>query len=332
MAKMKRICELLENKGDNYILPFFWQHGEEESVLREYMGAIHSCGIGAVCVEARPHPDFAGPKWWNDMDIIMDEARRRGMRVWLLDDAHFPTGFANGALENADPKLCKQYLSVNSTDVCGPMPQAEVNVAGMAKTFTFNFGAAQTVYIVSCSGDVPPISVRLMMMRCYAFIASKLVEGSAVDDTLLDLTSLVVDGVLEWDVPDGMWRVFVIYKTRNGGGRSDYINIIDKDSCRVQIDAVYEPHYERYKEDFGKTFAGFFSDEPLFEIPKDSTSMKLSAVRKCRCHGAKMFRVCLKKGWARIGSECFPLCGPTQVIPGSPQRYATPIWIPDSPC
>jgi len=32
----------------------------------------------------------------------------------------------------------------------------------------------------------------------------------------------------------------------------------------VQIDAVYEPHYERYKDDFGTTFAGFFSDEPLF--------------------------------------------------------------------
>lgn len=30
------------------------------------------------------------------------------------------------------------------------------------------------------------------------------------------------------------------------------------------LDAVYEPHYERYKEDFGKTIAGFFSDDPVF--------------------------------------------------------------------
>ena len=70
-----KIKKLLENRGGNYILPFFWQHGEEESVLREYMEAIYNCGIGAVCVESRPHPDFCGPKWWNDMDVILDEAK-----------------------------------------------------------------------------------------------------------------------------------------------------------------------------------------------------------------------------------------------------------------
>jgi hypothetical protein len=59
---VKRVAELLENKGGKYILPFFWQHGEEESVLREYMEVINACGIGAVCVECRPHPDFCGPK------------------------------------------------------------------------------------------------------------------------------------------------------------------------------------------------------------------------------------------------------------------------------
>ena len=31
---------------------------------------------------------------------------------------------------------------------------------------------------------------------------------------------------------------------------------------RYFIDQIYEPHYAHYKDDFGKTFAGFFSDEP----------------------------------------------------------------------
>ncbi|MDR0758613.1 MAG: hypothetical protein LBF74_00665 [Treponema sp.] len=35
-----------------------------------------------------------------------------------------------------------------------------------------------------------------------------------------------------------------------------------RDSCRLLIDAVYEPHYARYTDEFGKTIAGFFSDEP----------------------------------------------------------------------
>ena len=124
-----RVEQLLSDRGENYIFPFFWQHGEEEAVLREYMDVIQSCGIQAVCVECRPHPDFIGPKWWQDFDIIMDEARNRGMKVWLLDDAHFPTGYANGVVNDADPELCKQYLSFNYVDVVGPTPQVVIDIA-----------------------------------------------------------------------------------------------------------------------------------------------------------------------------------------------------------
>lgn len=41
-----KITQLLQNAGDNYIFPFFWQHGETEDVLREYMKAIHEANIG----------------------------------------------------------------------------------------------------------------------------------------------------------------------------------------------------------------------------------------------------------------------------------------------
>ena len=89
------IERILNDQHENYILPFFWQHGEDEDTLRDYMRAIDEANIGAVCVESRPHPDFCGDKWWQDMDVILDEARKRNMKVWILDDSHFPTGFAD---------------------------------------------------------------------------------------------------------------------------------------------------------------------------------------------------------------------------------------------
>ena len=104
----QKIRKLLAGECGNYIFPFFWQHGETEEVLREYMKVIAESSIGAVCVESRPHPDFVGEKWWQDMDVILDEARKRNMKVWILDDSHFPTGYANGALKNADGKLRRQ--------------------------------------------------------------------------------------------------------------------------------------------------------------------------------------------------------------------------------
>ena len=106
-----KVKNLLSNQGDNYIMPFFWQHGEEENVLRHYMEKIESCGIKAVCVESRPHPDFCGPKWWHDMDIILDEARKRNMKVWILDDSHFPTGYANGKIKDSPVSLRRQFIT-----------------------------------------------------------------------------------------------------------------------------------------------------------------------------------------------------------------------------
>ena len=96
---MNRKIKKLYQSGRQLHISFFWQHREEEAVLREYMKVIDESNIKAVCVESRPHPDFCGPKWWADMDVILDEARKRGMKVWILDDSHFPTGYANGAME-----------------------------------------------------------------------------------------------------------------------------------------------------------------------------------------------------------------------------------------
>lgn len=88
----QKVKRLLENKGNNYIFPFFWQHGESEEVLREYMKVIRESNIRAVCVESRLHPDFLGEKWWKDMDIILDEARKRDMKVWIWMTAIFLPG------------------------------------------------------------------------------------------------------------------------------------------------------------------------------------------------------------------------------------------------
>ena len=58
----QKIRKLLAGKGENYIFPFFWQHGETEEVLREYMKVISESNIGAVCVESRPTSGFCRGK------------------------------------------------------------------------------------------------------------------------------------------------------------------------------------------------------------------------------------------------------------------------------
>ena len=255
---MKRLTDVLQNQGENYILPFFWQHGETEAKLREYMNAIHDCGIGAVCCECRPHPDFCGPQWWHDLDVILDEAKKLDMKVWILDDAHFPTGQANGAMVEAPAELCKQFLHYHEAEISGPTPGITLDVASMARYRKNPMSGGGRMGLFSAGAPAREFDDDELV----AVVAADGLENGIDGRTLIDITDHVHDGVLTWDVPAGYWRVFVVYKTRNGGGNAHYINAVSFPSCRVQLDAVYEPHWAHYKDEFGKTIVGFFSDEP----------------------------------------------------------------------
>lgn len=62
--------------------------------------------------------------------------------------------------------------------------------------------------------------------------------------------------------PAGEGLLRACTRTRNAGPHRDYINMTDPESCRVLLDAVYEPHWAHYADRFRSTIAGFFSDEP----------------------------------------------------------------------
>ena len=249
---MGRLQEVLENKQDNYILPFFWQHGEDEATLREYMEVIENANIKAVCVESRPHPDFCGDKWWQDMDVILDEAKKRGMKVWILDDSHFPTGFANGAVEKASNDLKHWYLCYRTLEMAGPIKGASFEIKEYMEPEPLPPWIPQPPKDPNIRFDDDEL---VGIYVCEILEESKLAEP-------VDITDKLVDGTVELDLEGGYYKIFVVRKTRNADGRNNYINFLDEDSCRLLIDAVYEPHYAHYKELFGNVIAGFFSDEP----------------------------------------------------------------------
>lgn len=237
----------------NYIFPFLWMRGEDEAIIRREMEKIHQANIGAVCVEARPHQDFAGEGWWHDLDIVLDEAKKRNMRVWILDDAHFPTGQANGIIPAKYPERARRYIFTQHVDVTGPFPCGTLDVELMTtRRFTWMDLAAPR--------EAPILDEHNLI----SVTAARVVQGDIISDELVPLDGFVKDGQLTWDVPEGTWRVFVSFLTTDFGARNEYINYIDRQSAAAQLEAVYEPHYTRYASEFGKTIAGFFSDEPGF--------------------------------------------------------------------
>jgi len=249
----KTVQELINNETENYILPFLWMRGEAESVIREEIARIYECGIKGICVEARPHPDFAGPGWWHDLDIVMDEAKQRGMRVWVLDDAHFPTGYANGFIEEKYPNRKKTYINYNTVDVLGAQNEVTIHISPMLKPKTSWLDIGKPIDKEEQKNN-----------KLMSVVAGKLVTEGIIKEELIDLTDRVEGDFLTCTLPEGAWRIYVVYETKTDGGNPKYINMIDEESVSTQLEAVYQPHFERYKDEFGKTFAGFFSDEPAF--------------------------------------------------------------------
>lgn len=187
------------------------------------------------------------------MDVIMDEARRRGMKVWILDDSHFPTGFANGAVKTAPIELHRQSVCGSCHDFAGPAGEVVLDVHSMIPPAYQPASVAERYVLPGLLRDAP----RFTDDRVLAVTA---VCGA--DGTARALPVPEPGRPLRWHKPDGDWTVWVVGLSRNCGPHREYINMLDPDSCRLLIDAVYEPHWRHYREDFGKTIAGFFSDEP----------------------------------------------------------------------
>ena len=237
----------------NGLYPFFWQHGEEHVILSEYMDKIAESGMKGVCIEARPHPDFVGDQCWSDLDLILAKAKENEMKVWILDDSHFPTGYANGKVKECYPQYLKKYLDMRRYDVQGSMRQMRIDLK----------------LLKGRPWDKPDPEQEILKVFMAKRSRRYTEPGDPINaETLTDITECMdmEKRLLTLDVEDGAWSIFILYLTGKGGEEAtkDYLNPLVKEATQVLIDEVYEPHYAHYKEMFGTLIEGFFSDEPRF--------------------------------------------------------------------
>jgi len=233
----KRLSEVMTGTHGNYVFPFFWQRGNHTDAIPEQIERIYHAGCTEFCVESKSHPEFCRDGWWRDMDIILAEAKKRNMRVWILDDDRFPTGHAAGMIQEKYPHLRQWHLTERHIDLVGPAAELSVFVREPG-----------------CQEDI--------VLGAYAYRRIADADETCTYEAI-DLTANIKGNFLYWNVPDGIWRIFIYFKSRRGGFRN-YMDMISAESVRVLIDAVYETHYAHYSEYFGNTIAGFFSDEPAF--------------------------------------------------------------------
>lgn len=226
----------MDKKQQNYLLPFMWIRDGEHDRLVSHIDAIQKMGQNALCVESRPHANFCKDEWWADMALILEECKKRGMKVWLLDDKFFPTGYVNGAILEKYPQHRARTLIERSLDVVGPVRDTYFQIM-------YRHPSDKLVGV-------------------YAYPRTE--KGHGVSGKPIDLNGGVRGNRVYADLPEGIWRIVYFLSTEQFV-KDGYINMVDEKSCELMISEIYQPHYDHFKEYFGTTFVGFFSDEPEFQ-------------------------------------------------------------------
>ena len=232
-------------------------HGAKEKETIELLRRIHACGIGAVCLESRPHPDFLGERWWHDLDIILAEAERLDMRIWIMDDRHYPTGMANDAAKDVPESLKRICLTEKHYDVKGPIRGDKLDILHWLNA-DLTDGSVHADYYCE----------KLEAVIIGRFVSEGDQESQDREKKLTDLqdvTGQVENGWLYLNLREGEYRVFVLTRKIHASKMlSDGISLLEPDSVKILIDEVYDQHDKHYAKYFGNTIAGFFSDEPGF--------------------------------------------------------------------
>ncbi len=213
--------------------PLFWLHGDETPErLEMYVGKVAEGGNGCFTAESRPHNDWLGPNWYRDLGICLDAAKKNNLKMWIFDEKWWPSQGVGG-------KVPAQYAAKKLEAVA-------VDADG-ATEFTAD-GYGGECYIATVAGRVTA-------------------DGKIDGASLLDLKRFIRDGKLRWKVPAGKWRIMKFTHKLGpglgqGGGKNLSVDGASKDCVDWFIKTVYQPHYDHFKADFGKTIPGFFYDEP----------------------------------------------------------------------
>ena len=236
-----RIDRIMDGDIENHIAPFLWLHNEDDELIVNELRRIHSCGIGAVCIESRTHQEFCRDDWWSDVQLILDTCKELGMKLWILDDKHFPSGYANGVYEKEENRhLRAAFINSKRIDIAGPIRECSILVDQW----------------FSLPDD-----------KLIGAIALRRTDGGGIfDGTYIDISDTYKDGRCFFDLPEGVWAIVLFIKTQAdpASGRRVFGNKLSAEATDLYIEEVYESHYKHFEKYFGNTLLGFFSDEPAF--------------------------------------------------------------------
>jgi hypothetical protein len=212
----------------------------DREVLARDLDTAAKLGFHAVTVQpGRGNKEpYLSPEYFQMFKVLVEEAKKRNLRVWIIDDAGYPSGFAGGLISEKKPELRMQALAIAQMLPVkgGETLEQAVGPDTVAATAT------------NAAGERLPVSIANGRI---AWTAPASGNWSVV----------VVDHVFRTSPTASATNL--THKKDTTQSVEDYM---DPAATMSWIQFTHEDYYKAMPEEFGKTIIGFRGDEPDYSI------------------------------------------------------------------
>ena len=221
--------------------PYYGLNGPATlETVQHDLDTMKSLGFNAVTVQAGRGmlQTYLSPEYFAFFKQFVAEAEKRDLRVWIVDDIGYPSGFAGGKFTSEKPELRMRALSI----------EKRLAVKG-GETLKQDVGA-DTVAAMAMSASGQHVAVP---------IAQAAIEWTAPAGS--DWTVLLVEHVFRTSPTRSDTN-----PTRQKDQSQSLEDYLDPAATAAYLEFTHEKYYEAMPEEFGKTIMGFRGDEPDYSI------------------------------------------------------------------
>lgn len=233
LTSLNQIRQNFSSPGVDFATAPLWVWNDllTEDQIRSTLEDFNRQNVNMAFVHPRPGlvTPYLTEDWFKLWDVALDEASKRGMKIWIYDENSYPSGFAGGYVPNAFPELRGAGLDVV-----------------FMNSLLDNDGKWQ-------AGD------------CVKYVIEQLSDGSTIDRTNEVLNAKTHDTSIPDKSPNGIrWIVGRIQYsgTSQWFGGKTYVNLMEKETLDAFIGFTHEAYRKRFANQFGKIIPGVFTDEP----------------------------------------------------------------------
>lgn len=217
--------------------PYFGLNGKIDiETAKRNLDTIRSLGFRAVTAQfGSGNFGYLSPEYLSFFREFVQEVRKRDMRLWIVDDAGYPSGFAGGKFSAEHPELRMQALVANRIEADGHEVDVRVPAETVAVTAISETG--ETVQVPFAGGQIqwkPPAGEWTVYVVTHEFRTSPTRSDTNPKRTKDTTQSL-----------------------------EDYL---DPEATAQYLQFTHEAYKKVVGDEFGKTILGFRGDEPDYSI------------------------------------------------------------------